>query len=87
MATSKYIAQDAFPDSVKDEGIKTLFNKFMDLSNSPNSSHAGDPDEQAFADLFTEDGMYELAHKNAKGKSGRLRATSKAPVGPFTSKR
>ena len=65
-----YIASDAFPETVKDAGIKKLFEDYMNLSNSPNSSHAGDPDEKAFAGLFVEDGTYELASKNAKGHEG-----------------
>ena len=63
-----YISEDAFPDTIKDGGIKKLFQTYMNLSNSPNSSHPGDPDEKAFADLFTEDGLYELGPKNAKGR-------------------
>ena len=63
-----YISEDAFPETIKDGGIKKLFQTYMTLSNSPNSSHPGDPDEETFANLFTEDGLYELGPKNAKGR-------------------
>ena len=66
-----YIAKDAFPDTIKDAGIKELLMTYMHLSNSPNAAHPGDPDEKAFVELFTDTGTYEIGPQNAKGRDGR----------------
>ena len=76
MSEFGYLVKDAFPDSIKSDGVRKLFEEYMTLSNAASSHHPGDPDELKFAELFTEDGVYELGAMSAKGRKGNYETTT-----------
>jgi hypothetical protein len=71
MKPHRFIADKAWPDTLTDKAVIELLKTYMNLSNSSNSAHLEQPSEEAFAGLFTEDGVYELASKKAKGRDGK----------------
>lgn len=70
------IHDGAFPDTIKDPKVKKLLEDYLHLSNASNPKHPSNADEDAFAALFTQDGVYQMASKSAKGPKG----TSNKPV-------
>ena len=71
MKPHTFIAEKAWPDTLTDEAVIELLKNYMNLSNSSNPTHPEEPSEEAFAELFTENGVYELASKKAKGRDGK----------------
>jgi len=60
---------DAFPETVSPE-VRTLMEEMIHLSNSASTHTEHEKDEAAFANLFTNDGIYEFAGKQGVGHKG-----------------
>ncbi|KAK8911094.1 hypothetical protein QC760_000155 [Botrytis cinerea] len=61
------IHPDAFPDNVSPE-VKALLEKYFQLSNASSSHNDHEANEQEFAELFVNDGTYELAEEQSVGR-------------------
>ena len=71
MKPHSFIEDKAWPEGLKDKKVIAILKEYMNLSNASNPAHPEEPPEEAFAHLFTEDGVYELASHSAKGHKGR----------------
>ncbi|KAF5878812.1 putative fungal specific transcription protein [Botrytis fragariae] len=61
------ILPGAFPDNVSSE-VKAFLEKYFQLSNAASSHNDHEANEQAFAELFSNDGMYEFAEEQNVGR-------------------
>ena len=68
MKPHSFIEDTAWPPTLTDSAVIELLKTYMNLSNSSNPAHPEEPSEEAFAELFTEDGVYEIADKRAEGR-------------------
>ncbi|KAE8441194.1 hypothetical protein EG329_005626 [Mollisiaceae sp. DMI_Dod_QoI] len=60
------ILPGAFPNTVS-PAVKELMEKHFQLSNAPSTHNSHEADEEAFAALFTPNGLYELAEVQNQG--------------------
>ncbi|KAI9715406.1 MAG: hypothetical protein M1828_000866 [Chrysothrix sp. TS-e1954] len=60
------IYEGAWPDSITHPGVKKLLEDYLRLSNASNPKNPHDKSEEAFAALFADDGVYQLASKKAQ---------------------
>ncbi len=71
MKPHTFINDNAWPPNLTDKAVIELLKTYMNLSNASNPAHPEEPSEEAFAELFTKDGVYEVASKKAKGQDGK----------------
>ena len=71
MKPHSFIEDKAWPESLRNKEVIEALKEYMNLSNSSNPAHPEEPAEEAFAKLFTDDGVYELASKKASGHQGK----------------
>ena len=63
------IHEGAFPDTITDPKVKKLLEDYLSISNASNKSKEKE-NEEKFAQLFAQDGVYQLASKRAQGHDG-----------------
>ncbi|KAF7910106.1 uncharacterized protein EAE98_010904 [Botrytis deweyae] len=61
------ILPGAFPDNVSSE-VKAFLEKYFQLSNAASSHNNHEANEQEFAELFSNDGIYEFAEEQNVGR-------------------
>ncbi|TGO43522.1 hypothetical protein BOTNAR_3529g00010 [Botryotinia narcissicola] len=65
------ITPGAFPDNVSSE-VKVFLEKYFQLSNAGSSHNDHEANEQEFAKLFLDDGVYEFAEEQNVGREAIL---------------